>query len=459
MPLSSLPPPSSWRYTAEGGANLVLSFAGSSTSPYAGHALRLRKRKVAEARGDAAEAVHGEVETSFGRDIVAPLLGQEHLVEMREIALERTWLEELATCMRAVRPPERQAVDEVDLDARVGVLVEDLIAGDGVLAIEIKPKWGFLPNPAYLSATTAPTKTSHCRTCMHRFYKRASGAAEQEDGFCPLGLYSGDEGRVRRAVGTLFSSWESSGGTINNLRFFYERKRVSPDELQSAVHPLKHALAACDSSFDGTRALLTDLLVSALFASPVLRTLATLQATLDAFDIEGLVSLIQACDTAMRSSPANDLERNLASFAGAQPSLSDWRAFLARHLPLLSRTAQCTSLAERHALRDGMAASLRRASEEAGSARDAVLAYLLSATLKDCSLIVRIPLGAREPGPEQGDAGEGVQVQIKAIDLDPKPIRRLGKYWRMDGNIVECWRERLERMTDAERTEVRRCVE
>ncbi|GJN88340.1 hypothetical protein Rhopal_001305-T1 [Rhodotorula paludigena] len=453
MPLSSLPPPSSWQYTAEGGANLVLSFAGPSTSPYAGYAMRLRKRKLAEAKANAGEAVHGEVETSFGRDIVAPLLGQEHLVEMREIALERTWLEELATCMRA-------AVDEVDLNARVGVLVEDLIAGDGVLAIEIKPKWGFLPNPAYLSATKAPTKTSHCRTCMHRFYKRASGAAEQQDGFCPLDLYSGDEGRVRRAVGSLFSSWESSGGAINNLRFFYERKRVSPDELQSAVHPLKYALVACDSSFDGTRARLTDLLVSALFASPILRTLATLQATLDAFDIEGLVSLIQSCDTAMRSSPANDdLERNLASFAGAQPSLSDWRAFLARRLPLLSRAAQCTSLAERHALRDDMAGSLRRASEEAGSARGAVLAYLLSATLKDCSLIVRIPLGAREPGAEKDVVGEGAEVQIMAIDLDPKPIQRLGKYWRMDGEIVECWRERLERMTDAERAEVRRCVE
>jgi len=138
-PLSSTSP-LDWRYTAEGGANLVLSFAGPSTSPFAHHVLRLRKRKLGATRRGADEAVPSEVEVDFGARVVAPLLGRDSVVDMRKVKLERPWLDELVRTMRETgcRPSEREDEDEVDLDAPVGVLAEDLVAGHGVVAIEIK---------------------------------------------------------------------------------------------------------------------------------------------------------------------------------------------------------------------------------------------------------------------------------------------------------------------------------
>ncbi|BGP38191.1 hypothetical protein JCM10449v2_002120 [Rhodotorula kratochvilovae] len=435
-PLSSTSP-HCWRYTAEGGANLVVSFAGRPDSPFAGHVLRLRKRKVGAAKRAKDEAVPSEVEVDFGERVIAPLLGRDSVVEMEKVVLERGWLEELVQVMRedGCRPEERKREDEVDVDAPVGVLAEDLIVGEGVVSVEIKPKWGFLPSPAPLSPETRDIKTSFCRTCMHRYHK--AGAADDE-GFCPLDLYSPGEGRVKRALEQLYASWDTSGGTFNNLRVFYGGKRVSPDELASPAHPLHAALSALAVLPPSTSpsALLTAALLPALLRSPLLRTLARLQASLDALDIEGLASLLSS-HPSMRVNLFAPRETAAAEVAklGAQPALAEWEACLARLAPALDSGG-----------REGMARALRE-----GPPRNAVLAYLLSATLKDCSLIVRLP------PPRAG--GDGGGASVKAIDLDPKPIARMGKYARMDGEIVRSWKERLERMDEGEREKVRRCRE
>lgn len=138
-PLSSTSP-RDWRYTAEGGANLVLSFVGPLSSPFTGHILRLRKRKIGAAPRGVDEVVPSEVEVDFGERVVAPLLGRNSVVDMHKVELERPWLEGLVRRLRddGSRPAGREAEDEVDLDAPVGVLAEDLIAGEGVASVEIK---------------------------------------------------------------------------------------------------------------------------------------------------------------------------------------------------------------------------------------------------------------------------------------------------------------------------------
>ena len=117
------------------------------------------------------------------------------------------------------------------------------------LAVELKPKWGFLPSSPFLQSHTAAIKRSVCRYCMHQHYKRSkqlssahsSTQANQSErctqlhplissltptpfsvwlplpvwcgavcqsavvsDFCPLDLYSGSCDRVRRAVSSLF---------------------------------------------------------------------------------------------------------------------------------------------------------------------------------------------------------------------------------------------------------------
>jgi len=97
------------------------------------------------------------------------------------------------------------------------------------------------------------------------------------------------------------------------------------------------------------------------------------------------------------------------------------------------------------------------------TSRSAVLAYLFSATFKDCSLILRLPLPS-SPSSSSSDSPIPPALRpphsfLKAIDLDPKPINRLGKYWRMDQEIVASWREMLEGLREEERAAARRCME
>lgn len=69
---------------------------------------------------------------------------------------------------------------------------------------------------------------------MHRFYKTSS-ALHPEQGFCPLDLFSGNEERIRKYLHSLWTSWLSTNGEINNLRIFYDGKVIRP----TAVSVLK----------------------------------------------------------------------------------------------------------------------------------------------------------------------------------------------------------------------------
>ena len=46
------------------------------------------------------------------------------------------------------------------------------------LAMEVKPKWGFLPCSPFLAPLTATAKRTVCRFCMHQQYKRSKGESE-----------------------------------------------------------------------------------------------------------------------------------------------------------------------------------------------------------------------------------------------------------------------------------------
>jgi hypothetical protein len=101
-----------------------------------------------------------EVEGDFGRTVVEPLLGREQLPEMEKVTLEREWVEQLVERLRdeRVRPSEREEEDEVDVEAREAVVVEDLLSGEGILAVEIKVRCPSLPFPFLpLTLFTSPS--------------------------------------------------------------------------------------------------------------------------------------------------------------------------------------------------------------------------------------------------------------------------------------------------------------
>ncbi|GAA5883389.1 hypothetical protein JCM16303_006725 [Sporobolomyces ruberrimus] len=416
LPLLSATSPEDWRYLAEGGANLVLSYSpsdpSSEPSQYFGNVLRLRKRK----KGGA--ALGGEADIEFGESIIQPLL--DNVVHVERVAIDRVWLEQLGAVLEArkSRPHERREKDEIDLKSEFGFVAEDLVGGKGVLAFEIKPKWGFLPLATHLSPSSSSIKTTYCRFCMHRYY-RSRSIDEHLEGYCPLDLYSRDEARIRKAVRALYCIWLESNGEANSFRIFHNGERITPDNailVHTAMNP--HPKDDPPTSAPNMLDLIADRLVPTLLASPVLPKLANLQSSLDPLDIEGLANLVSTSLDLDISDPTADLTR-----LGPQPSLEEWKTFLSDYSSSPDTTAE----------RD---------------VRHEILSYLLSATFKDCSIII-----SYSTDPETN----GVETKVRAIDLDPKPIGKLGKWFELDNEIVECWGEMVEGLGEEERANLRKC--
>jgi inositol-pentakisphosphate 2-kinase len=131
--------PSEWQYTQEGGANLVLSYRGGGAD-WTGYALRLRKR--ARERSTPNTTPESRVDPEdWGQSVVRPLLGGDQLyLQPRVARLDSQWLDQVSQMLHTqrARPREREQEDEIDPTARTAVLVKDLIAGQGVLSIELK---------------------------------------------------------------------------------------------------------------------------------------------------------------------------------------------------------------------------------------------------------------------------------------------------------------------------------
>lgn len=138
-------------------------------------------------------------------------------------------------------------------------------------------------------------------------------------------------------------------------------------------------------------------MVPLLTQTPVLDILRKLQQTLDALDIEGLSQLWH------RNHGSTPL-----GTGAPNPSLAEWTEFIDAYL------------SSRDQMDHGCPSSPT-------DLRHYLLAYLLAATFKDCSIMLRL----------DHDVSLGGVVTV--IDLDPKGMDRLGKWQKLDGEIVESY--------------------
>ncbi|TFY60388.1 hypothetical protein EVJ58_g5186 [Rhodofomes roseus] len=401
-----------WRYIAEGGSTIVFSYNGPVHSSLDNKVLRLRK-------------------ISISQRVILRLVPDESLPHLEVVKVEKKWLRLLADAAEANRPEVRRAEDRIDWDRETAVLADNLIGGSG-LAVEIKPKWGFLPCPDYLSPTTRRIKTRTCRFCMHAYHKDAAEKHVPSD-FCPLDLYSGEEHRVRVALHALWDAWMQTDGGINNLRIFASGRVLRPTTdlalLQSLLTSTESTTS--HSSVDALRIEFINALLPTLMTTRILRLLSFLQRTLDPLDIEGVAALWA------RIHGDKDADAPLGLGEGVpEPTLDEWTRFVDAYLATSqARTNTCVVDSDPVADREEL--------------RYYCLAYLLSATFKDCSLVIRV--GSR-PGPETLDtAADGQEEhqdahtcrkttsEVKLIDLDVKSIKRLAKWEKLDREIVTAY--------------------
>lgn len=176
---------SDWKYVAEGGATIVFAYIGPQHPLFTGKVLRLRKIKhhkfhphafekptvspssfhaqggegigaEGEGKGDGGTK-HTEDEEpddpmiAFQEQVIAKLVPEEFLVNLRVAKLDREWLtrfadyhdgkgteEEEGQSEGWARPVSRRKVDGIDLGRQKGVLADNLVGGEGMCTIEIK---------------------------------------------------------------------------------------------------------------------------------------------------------------------------------------------------------------------------------------------------------------------------------------------------------------------------------
>lgn len=397
LPLITETKPGDWTYVSEGGATIVFSYRGPHNVQFSDHVLRLRKVSHGSSNStllDTNAEQPDDPMIAFQENIISKLVPSEFLPSLVVVVLDEVWLRSLAVLRDGDRPAERRQTDQIDVHRSKGVLATDLIGGTPI-AVEIKPKWGFLPTECHLSPETVALKTTTCRFCMHTSFRVKQGVIGTT--YCPLDLFSRDETRVRKALGALWAGWYESHGSLNNLRLFVSGRMAKPDDEYS-MQLLAHFFTADESTdIENFRESFTSALAQALLDSPVLPLLSTLQRTLDILDVEGLSKLYTQTSS---GSSCDGLGSSLPD-----PSMEEWEDFVGVY--------QSDHHSRNHTV------------PSPGHLRYYLMAYLLSATFKDCSIIIR-PKSAQI-------SSFGVTI----IDMDIKSMDRLGKWEKLDRKIVE----------------------
>lgn len=398
FPVESTDPPE-WRYLSEGGANVVLIYVGSN-EVFVGKALRIRKENGLAGRDE-------QFTNDYWRDWLLPEVmetvqtgARQYLPCTWRIDVQPSWIKALDNLIWSKRPATRQAASGSRLDHRNGsslvVLTENLVGGTGQLAIEIKPKAGFVPGFGGLDPRFSSIKTSVCKYCLKRAIEVPFGNRHRY-GFCPIDLYNNRYGARTRALDYLTDSWRA-GIAGNNMRVFVDGKVLNPKTVP------KNASAIGDYR---DPAALATLLENALTSSRILRILVEIQRCFDPVDIQAVGLLAEQQSGSSTRPFGDDLAR--------PPEMEELRRV-------------CQERFQRDAGGKFCGADTVR---PCGDLRCLCLGISLAAIVKDCSIILTWNLSGLATGriPET--------PTVRLVDLDLKPIANLNKWWKQDQDLCK----------------------
>lgn len=441
--------PSEWKYHAEGGKNVLLSFdpvggIQAGKSPFATltctYALRIPKSLPSKSESNQEDEQEAE---QFTRHVVQPLLGDATVLPkcMRipiVTAIDRHVIDMLSARIEMQRPAARRTHPARIRSEALSYIyaVEDVAAPvsvspsaqRAVLCVEIKPKWGFLARIDSIppSSPNVEIKARYSRYRMHRVAKHAAAdhagqmSIEQfERLYDPVDLYSCDSERKQKAIKALWDDWIDTKGKTNNLRLFWNGAVVDPQDSVT-LEAIAQFLGTDNSVQGRLKGALTQHLDKELSKRvlgendewstvSVLSRLAHLQSALDPLDVEGLAHLW--------------LRRTQSHVLGQASSDVDLPPALTRNLAAAQLAAMLDSFLS------GTTAEV--------SLEDAVQAFLVSASFKDCSMLLRFH-----------QTESGVQGETKLVDLDSKPFAKLSSMQQTDSEVCAAflaWLSQLDR--------------
>ncbi|KAL5713009.1 inositol-pentakisphosphate 2-kinase [Ranunculus cassubicifolius] len=409
-----------WVYRGEGAANLVLSYTGRSPT-YIGKVLRIKKSLRSKPQSITPASVLSPHDILLWKDlkdivsststdtaaqlyvlnVMLPLLGSDHVDAGKSILVSRPFLEAIEKTILSQRPSWRVDAAKVNTVCDSALLISDhsifphgVLQGDPCISVELKPKCGFLPSSKLINEQTH-VKKSVPRFRMHQYLKLRQGEISQLSEYNPLDLFSGCREKTNKALNALYRNPQ------NNFRVFMNGSFINFKGGES----LESQLEGVISADDGERLPnFLNLISETILKSGVLNRLLEAQK-LDSLDIEGAIHAYY----------------NIVS----QPCK------VCRDLKKSEFSQRCESL---HSL------SLE---ESLKIVRD----YLISATAKDCSLMISFKPGVSGDlecsfGSVQLESTKQ-RFEYKAyfIDLDMKPLKKMGHYYELDQRIVKCFME------------------
>ena len=326
----------------------------------------------------------------FLSQVLVHVLPSSSLPCMRRLDMDTSWLpflRALADKCEPVRPIFRKAAGGMDMSTpHIWMMRDDSRPlPQSRLVVEIKPKCGYLPS---LPTTRYPCKASMPKCHIQKSYQLGQKAqdANTHEWYNPLDLFSGDEGRIQRAVNALLDDWTHGSGY---LHMFVDGTRMSFGDIQEHILWLQEP-----------RRLSWRIAQILTENRHLLHTLVHQQQRLDPYDIEGIAQLWHArTGKPLNSTPVEELPRI---------TLADYAFVAANSVPVVS------SDKDMHYV---------------------MAAYLLAATLKDVTLF--IPLDDVEGTPIYRANPLGARI----VDLDAKRPSKLCQHARKDAAMsafVDC---------------------
>ena len=326
----------------------------------------------------------------FLSQVLVHALPSSSLPCVRRLDMDTSWLpflRALADKCEPVRPIFRKAAGGMDMSTpHIWMMRDDSRPlPQSRLVVEIKPKCGYLPS---LPTTRYPCKASMPKCHIQKLYQLGQKAqdANTHEWYNPLDLFSGDEGRIQRAVNALLDDWTHGSGY---LHMFVDGTRMSFGDIQEHILWLQEP-----------RRLSWRIAQILTENRHLLHTLVHQQQRLDPYDIEGIAQLWHArTGKPLNSTPVEELPRI---------TLADYAFVAANSVPVVS------SDKDMHYV---------------------MAAYLLAATLKDVTLF--IPLDDVEGTPIYRANPLGARI----VDLDAKRPSKLCQHARKDAAMsafVDC---------------------
>jgi inositol-pentakisphosphate 2-kinase len=215
--------PGHWLYLAEGFDSMIFSFSGPSDSPYTNRVLRLFKSQNPEFRRAGAVPISDFTEQILIHQKFICLFVRPYLSSIdcgTPVSVPLDLVQQLSDSAQTRRSEARIRQGGLCLTSPVGLVHENHILPNS-LVIEIKPKWGFLPDCALLPQDSP--KRSVVRFQMMLRLKLKNGAIKTLSAYDPLDLFSESPERIEKALDALIAVPESNlkifrpgGSTIMN---------------------------------------------------------------------------------------------------------------------------------------------------------------------------------------------------------------------------------------------------